>query len=141
MTLLLPRAELVLRMAPPDLEVDRIVVVILRAQTIEEDQEVVVEVELGILQELPRALLQRPLESINTRKERRKRRWIGKGNADAMKKNLLQKITTLAIIKMIILPLLHTLRVAHTILIIMLFHHPLNHNQASQHILRRPRHM
>ena len=63
MTLLLPRAELVLRMAPPDLEVDRIVVVILRAQTIEEDQEVVVEVELGILQELPRALLQRPLES------------------------------------------------------------------------------
>tara|TARA_R110002060_G_scaffold34835_1_gene45707 strand:+ start:516 stop:824 length:309 start_codon:yes stop_codon:yes gene_type:complete len=82
MTLLLPRAELVLRMAPPDLEVDRIVVVILRAQTIEEDQEVVVEVELGILQELPRALLQRPLESINTRKERRKRRWIGKGNAD-----------------------------------------------------------
>jgi len=80
--LLLPRAELVLHTVPPSLEVDPIVVVIPLVRTIEDDPEVVAEVEFEILQELPRALLLRLLESISIRSERRKRRWIGRGNAD-----------------------------------------------------------
>ena len=82
MILLLPRAELVLHMGLLSLVVDPIVVVILLVQTIEDGQEVVAKAEFEILQELPRALLQPLLVLINIRSEKRRRKWIGRGNAD-----------------------------------------------------------